>query len=443
MSNKVIICDPEPRSEQHIFSALIQDGADASIAENGREAQIMVSKEPYDFLIIDLESKVYSALQVIKYIKSNNIHVHIILVVNSKERISEFFYSEKDIEKLGVAGILIKPFPFAELNKLIRSLNKEHTWKDIELNQQPDYDEVEVKDFDDAFTAIKVSDFFSGNMSIMELYVKAGKNNYIKFLNPGDKISNKKIMEICEKYQAENFYFKTKARRQYINFLNETIEKINKSNKVPLDKKVNLIKNASEKFIDEMYTKGFSNNLLDEGLQICDNTYECIHNNSELSKLFKEYTDYDDSITSHLFLVSLFSSIISQEISWITKKSMPLIILGSFLHDIGKIKLPIHIRNKKAEELDEENYKLYMEHPILGARLLDGVPQITEQIIQIVYQHHEKTNTTGFPLGLSSAKIFPLAKIIGFSDMFAHKVVKEKKTPLQTMQTLLEEKRDL
>lgn len=443
MKNKVLICDPDSRWEQNIFNILIDGGNEPSIASNGKEAQLILSEQDYDAVIIDLDTKIYSAIQVIKFIQSQNLHIHIILTAESQKKIDEYFFSPKDLDRLGLAGVIIKPFPAAKLLKLIDSFSVNQSWREIELNPNPDYEEVEVKDLDDSFTSIKSSEFFTGNMSIFDLHVKLEQNNYLKFLKAGDKINQKKLNEIIDKYDAEYFYFKTKERMQYINFLNETIEKVKQSRKIKLDKKVSLIKNVSEKFIEEVYTKGINQDLLDEGMHICDNTYDTINNNNELVRLFRQYTDYDESIASHLFLVGLFSSIICKKIDWITKRSAPMVMLGSFLHDIGKIKLPSHIVTMKSYDLDEENYKIYMQHPLLGAKLLEGVDGITEQIIQIVYQHHERNKSNGFPMGLTSAKIFPLAKIIGFSDMVATRVVREQKNPFDTMKILISEGDDI
>ncbi|MFC4321344.1 HD-GYP domain-containing protein [Litchfieldia salsa] len=91
---------------------------------------------------------------------------------------------------------------------------------------------------------------------------------------------------------------------------------------------------------------------------------------------------------------------------------------GSFLHDIGKTKIPDAILNKPGK-LTNEEYEEMKLHTVHGADLLrkTGIP-ILEKASIIVEQHHERYNGTGYPKGLKGDEISLLANIVAVIDSF-------------------------
>jgi response regulator RpfG family c-di-GMP phosphodiesterase len=440
---KILICSPDNKWEQGTFESLTSDSYEVSVAADGKGAQLILNKKATNILIIDIETRNFSCLEVIRFIKSQNIHTYIILVLNSKRDIDDYFHSERKLKKLGLAGYLVKSFPCSKLIKLIESFESSTSWKDIELNTETvDIEEI-AANMDGSFTSIKITEFFNGNMAIFDLYLRIDRNNYVKFCLAGDRITSKRLSYIITKYQPVKIYFKTEERVKYINYLNDITQKMLHSSSVTQKKKMELIKNSSEKYIEEIYTSGISRDVLNEGLALCDNTYELINKNKELGKMFKEYIDLEDNIITHLYLVSLYSAIIGKYLEWVTKRSFPHIIMGAFVHDLGKLKLPQKIREKKPFELSSEQFELYKEHPRAGVELLSSVKGISEQVLQIVYQHHEKERCNGFPMKISSVKTFPLAKIIGFSNYLANRVIQEKTSVYDVMKIIINEKKDI
>ena len=68
---------------------------------------------------------------------------------------------------------------------------------------------------------------------------------------------------------------------------------------------------------------------------------------------------------------------------------------------------------------------------------------ITEPILQIVEQHHEAMDGSGFPSGLTSTKIYPLAKIVGLADHFTNIMLRQKLSAQDTLRTFLQDKKNI
>ncbi len=90
---------------------------------------------------------------------------------------------------------------------------------------------------------------------------------------------------------------------------------------------------------------------------------------------------------------------------------------GYFLHDIGKTKVPTHILNKPDKLLDGE-WALVRRHPAYGEKILRKTDLWTEESSDIILHHHEKSDGSGYPLGLTGDRISHYAQICHMVDTF-------------------------
>ena len=89
---------------------------------------------------------------------------------------------------------------------------------------------------------------------------------------------------------------------------------------------------------------------------------------------------------------------------------------GSLLHDIGKIAVPSSILNKPGK-LTPEEFTVMQQHPVVGARILEPIPDY-DRLIPVVLQHHERFDGRGYPAGLSGEMISLDARIVAVADVF-------------------------
>jgi len=89
--------------------------------------------------------------------------------------------------------------------------------------------------------------------------------------------------------------------------------------------------------------------------------------------------------------------------------------IASLIHDIGKIGLPTEILSKPTRLTDLE-FSLIKEHPQIGYNILQSI-DFSYPISDIIYQHHERSNGSGYPQGLKDKAIMIEARIIGVADV--------------------------
>ncbi|MCK4923772.1 MAG: HD domain-containing protein [Spirochaetes bacterium] len=92
--------------------------------------------------------------------------------------------------------------------------------------------------------------------------------------------------------------------------------------------------------------------------------------------------------------------------------------VGALLHDIGMVRIPSYIIEKKGTLSDDE-YNRIKTHPIYGYRIITKELELTNEIATIALQHHEAYDGTGYPRKSKGEGISEFAKIVSICDVYA------------------------
>jgi response regulator RpfG family c-di-GMP phosphodiesterase len=89
--------------------------------------------------------------------------------------------------------------------------------------------------------------------------------------------------------------------------------------------------------------------------------------------------------------------------------------IAGFIHDLGKISVPAEILSKPSK-LTKNEFNLIKEHPQVGYDILKEI-EFPWPIAEIVLQHHERLDGTGYPQGLSANATHIESRIIAVADV--------------------------
>lgn len=136
-----------------------------------------------------------------------------------------------------------------------------------------------------------------------------------------------------------------------------------------------------------------------------------------LAELFSRIVDYKSEWTmNHSKSVSLLADHIARLYGLDEKKCFSLRIAG-YLHDIGKIAIPIEVLDKPGK-LDTDEYKTIKMHATYSSLILSRIPALGD-IAKWAMLHHEKHDKSGYPLGKGATDFTVEMDILAFADIFA------------------------
>jgi len=122
----------------------------------------------------------------------------------------------------------------------------------------------------------------------------------------------------------------------------------------------------------------------------------------------------DPYTAGHQQRVSKLATSIAQEMI-LSQDKIEGIRITALIHDIGKMSIPAEILSKPSK-LNEMEFGLIKNHSQKGYKILKTI-EFPWPVAEIVLQHHEKINGSGYPGGLKGDEILLEAKIICVADV--------------------------
>ena len=155
-----------------------------------------------------------------------------------------------------------------------------------------------------------------------------------------------------------------------------------------------------------------------------------------IETLVKTVEARDSYTAGHQMRVADLSVAIAKEMG-LRPKQVKGIEMAARIHDLGKIQVPADILNKYGK-LSEYEFEIVKNHAALGHELLEPV-EFNWPVAEIVWQHHERIDGSGYPRGLKKDEILIEARIIGVADVVEAMTSHRPYRPALTMNDAKEE----
>ncbi|MBS1145045.1 MAG: Metal-dependent phosphohydrolase, subdomain [Proteobacteria bacterium] len=136
---------------------------------------------------------------------------------------------------------------------------------------------------------------------------------------------------------------------------------------------------------------------------------------SMMEALGRAIAKRDSDTGIHNYRVAWIAARIAEKLGF-RGTSMQALIIGSFLHDVGKIGIPDGILLKPGK-LDDEEFTIMKTHVGQGEEIVTGIGWL-EGASEVVSGHHEKWDGRGYPRQLKAEDIPLAARIFAVADVF-------------------------
>ena len=136
---------------------------------------------------------------------------------------------------------------------------------------------------------------------------------------------------------------------------------------------------------------------------------------SMMESLGRAIAKRDSDTGAHNYRVAWIAARIAERMG-LSGNAMQALILGSFLHDVGKIGIPDAILLKPGK-LDDAEFSTMRTHVAQGEQIVTGMGWL-DGANAVVAAHHEKWDGTGYPRQLKGGEIPQAARIFAVADVF-------------------------
>ena len=142
--------------------------------------------------------------------------------------------------------------------------------------------------------------------------------------------------------------------------------------------------------------------------------HEISQSMQELMRLAVEIEQKDGYTADHCRRLQRLSYATGSELG-LSSHRLNLLDYGAYLHDVGKVRVPLSIL-QKLSALSPEEWRVIEQHPSFGRELLE--PTFMDASGPIVEQHHERLDGSGYPFGLAGEGILLESYIVAVADTY-------------------------
>ena len=396
--HNILIVDDDPDFRENLSGILRDEGYVPVTAATGKEAMERVREDEFAVALIDLRLEDMSGLDVMKEIKERSPMTEGILVTGYASQSTAI-----DAVKLAAYSYVEKPFNVGQLLETVRTaIEKQKIGKALRESEERyrtlfegSRDAIYITSADNRsveFNQATLDLFGYTRTEIMKMKLRE------VFLNPGDLRSLER--EIRNKGYVKDY--EVKFRRSDGEQMTCLITSTGRlSDDGSIREYQTIVRDITEQTLNQR--------RLHETLAMLrrnlDGIVQCV------ALVIEKKDPYT---AGHQRRVTDLARAIAQEMG-LSESQKDAIRMAGIIHDIGKISIPAEILSKPGR-LTETEFSLLKIHPRIGYDILKEI-EWPYPIGEIVLQHHERMDGSGYPQCLSGEEIMMEARVLGVADV--------------------------
>jgi PAS domain S-box-containing protein/putative nucleotidyltransferase with HDIG domain len=263
--------------------------------------------------------------------------------------------------------------------------------------------------------------FFTILNSIGDAVIVLDKEEKISYMNPiAERMTEWNIVQIIGKKLDEIIEFGNnyclKDRRDYImDRPNYIFMKSRTGREIPVDFSASMIQDIDGAVTATVIVLRDDSDRVNSEIRLKESYNQIKRAMGGVIQAMAQTLETRDPYTAgHQRRVADIARTIAEEMN-LEEDQIEGIHLAGIIHDLGKISIPTEILSKPGL-LSEIEFDLIRTHPQTGYDILRKI-DFPWPLAQIVYQHHERLNGTGYPRGIEGEDILIEARIISVADV--------------------------
>jgi len=285
------------------------------------------------------------------------------------------------------------------------------------------------------YVSIRVSTLRGDQKIDFNAYIKIN-DKMVLYLRRGDSFEGDRLKRLKDK-KLKKMFILNDEETKYRDYLQKNIEMAydERSGK-DIHARAEIVQgqqqsNTEEVFEDPGNIESYNNTKDAAGKYV-----QFLLSNSKAVGAIMSITNEECNIAHHGVTVSTLSVALAQKLGITDSKKTQLLALGALLHDFGHHDSGVAL-NRPLTEFSKEEHVIYKNHASLGSQKVQDKKHFDQTVINIIAQHEECIDGSGFPIGARENQVDPLSIIVASANALDRMITFEKTPRTEAVKNLM------
>ncbi len=211
-------------------------------------------------------------------------------------------------------------------------------------------------------------------------------------------------------------YIRRDDRRTYQQFLRQHLDGWLRDPAQPMKARAAMLNEVVRDVLNESFASGQTDQIVESARELGMRAAELLTSEPVVFQDVVRVLHHDYTTFTHSANVCYYSVLLAAMLE-LPETDIVQIAIGSLVHDIGKIDIDERILIKEGP-LTEPERRQIRTHPTSGFRKLSKRTELSQGQLLMAYQHHERVDGSGYPVGAVGDEIHPWARLCAIVDVY-------------------------
>jgi len=212
-------------------------------------------------------------------------------------------------------------------------------------------------------------------------------------------------------------YLESGGHDRYQQYLRENLASIIEDESTPVQQRFGCLNEVVRSVLSEAFRTSDTEAVVECSNTMARHCVDLICREDVVATDLMDVMYHDYRTFTHSANVSYFCVLLARQLGIADEQQLQDIAAGALLHDIGKLDVSDRLLAKPGKLTDLE-FDIIRTHPQAGLQKLGSRDDLSFGQLMMVYQHHERLDGGGYPVGVGGSGIHDWAKICSVADVF-------------------------
>lgn len=246
-----------------------------------------------------------------------------------------------------------------------------------------------------------------------DLFVRSDTNKAVLFRGRGDALQKRDLSRLAES-SVVTLYIHVAEHEDYCRHLRDVMLD---NEELPSDQRLQVVTAVNRSVFETAFASPNVNRYVEFAETLGDDLADVFSNSQFTLRDLTRLLSHDYYTYTHVANVTNYCLILATSWAGPDRDLLRQIAIGALLHDYGKRFIPPAILNCTSK-LTPQQWQVIQRHPTDGFREFATRDDVDWGQLMMIYQHHERLDGKGYPVGVGGSDIHEWARLCKVADVF-------------------------